>query len=210
MDNFYSAYEKQLQDRFVRAVHDNVFYTYRRLHYLNRPMRTIDLGCATCEFGRYSKPIHDYVGIDLAEDLKSEFKIIKADFREPLPAIGFEPTSFVSLFAAELYLLDYERNELYNRMFSTYPTIYSALISGIYYKGREKESSIQEPCQYNIDGQIISTNFTIQQTIQQPIYNKLYDEYRYTKEVPYQMFGPGVIEVWKFLIRRENESFPPR
>ena len=102
--------------------------------------------------------------------------------------------AFISLFSVECCQLATIKYDLYNRIFSEFPTIGYGLVGGFFYQSKRDQESVSET------GEIISY-----QTIEDPsLYiSNLFTELRIHLHTPSKMFGQDVIEVWKFFIRKE-------
>lgn len=192
-ENFYRMYSKYLEESLVRKNHDHVFTLFASLLLPDSP-RVIDLGCGLGEYAMYDPHHAAYVGIDL-NDIGKVARFIQAnyaalDFGYLLP---FSPNAFISLFSVECCHPVEKKYDLYNRLFSTFPTVRCGLVGGFFYESRRGKDTVSET------GEIVSY-----QTIEDPsLYiSGLFTELRIHLHTPSQMFGDDVVEVWKLFVRK--------
>lgn len=203
---WYRDYFIELQREPIRKIHDDVFKVYKSLHrdLFLRPLETVDLGSATCEFGLYAGGVMNYAGLDLnrmpAIPEIDHLRRFICDFTQPWPMLGFMPNSFVSLFASELILSFEEREKLYRRILRDYPTIKTGLVAGLYYQGHEDKEVYSEPI-YS-EGKPTGEHFAVRQTIQRPLNHPGIMELRIETYPSYRMFGTNCVEVWRIFVRR--------
>jgi hypothetical protein len=186
---FFAAYRNELANPPVRAAHDEMFSAFARL--CGDRLDVLDLGCGTCEFHRYDRCHRRYHGVDLLYE-EPGMPVARADFKVmPIPC-PFRPTAFVSLFSTELILPVEERYALYGRLFTELPTIRAAMVAGFYYAKFPDELSVVE-----------SHGLRSYQTIEpaRDVRSPHFREFRCYLQVPSHIFGPDVIEVWKFLTK---------
>lgn len=190
--DFYNAYRAELARPHIRHAHDRMF---RILRSLVSPLHVIDLGCGTCEFARYGNP-DSYLGIDL-NVVEDKFPVVPGDFTKDLWLYKpKKPTVMTSLFATELVMNPLARYGFYGRCFEEFPSLQAMLVSGLYYDHRRNALEIEE-----VDS--LGNTHRIYQATESPInyQNATFRELRCEVPVAYHMFGPGCVEVWKFLVR---------
>ena len=189
--NFFNAYKMELSSGVVRDTHDEIFTDFGRL--VGDDLNIVDLGCGSCEFHTYAKYEHNlYFGIDL-HHIEPEMPVAQGTFNDVMTInLPFDPTGFVSLFSTELKLSAKERYKLYEAMFRKFPNLRAGMVSGIYHLGMENEEMTLE-----------SHGIRDFQTNEHPrdVRSDVFQEYRTYRHVPSKLFGPNVIEVWKFLLR---------
>lgn len=193
-NDFYKLYNEYIVEDSVRESHDRVFTILSALYgrSLHPKARTLDLGCGCGEFRTFGiYPQDDYFGVDKE---KSPAADVVMDYTKELPELPWRPNIFVSLFSIEACLPLDERYALYEKVFETYPSVQVGLVSGFYYKSKPHKLTVIET------GGLVSY-----QTIE-PLLNwsdKL-KETRVVLETPSNLFGEDVVEVWKFLERKED------
>jgi len=199
---FYRAYALYLKEPSVRKAHDRVFAMAKA----NSSFRKIvDLGCGLNEFHRYV-PTPGYVGIDLNAPALAEpplaepyFKLVKGDYRD-LSLIkeqlrGRHPQAFISLFSTEITAPAKENTLFYEQLFQAIPTLQCALVSGFYYANRKQQNPVIEA------GEIVS--YQTLDSIEDHL-SPVFDQFWITLPVPSTMFGDNVVEVWRFLERKQK------
>jgi hypothetical protein len=198
-DNFFTAYRRYLDEPAVRRQHDYVFYVFRK--FVDDPVRVVDIGCGTGEFFHHGDWV-SYVGVDETPRIVEqpsdgeEPRTISADYRAIdswLSQLTDVPDAFVSLFSIEPVFSVPRRYALYEELFVKIPTLKWGLSAGFYYSDRIDTDRVEEV------GGIISY-----QTVE-PLSKRLVvrgvSEERLILRVPSKMFGPDVVEVWKFFSR---------
>ena len=192
-ENFYRMYREYLQEPVVRSNHDRVFSLFASLLLPDSP-RVVDLGCGIGEYKTYDRSHAEYVGIDLnntgsvAPFLQADY--LKLNFGNLLP---FSPNAFISLFSIDCCHTAEKKYDLYNRIFSVFPTVRCGLVGGFFYESRRHQETVSEA------GGVVSY-----QAVEDPsLYiSALFTELRIHLRTPSQMFGSDVIEVWKLLVRK--------
>jgi hypothetical protein len=197
-EEFYRKYRSYLLEPAVRRAHSFMFEMFHKFTG-DRQLRIMDLGCGTCELATFNRPHARYAGIDI---YPVDDHVIVADFMQTHPdglvnLCGFNPDAFASLFATEPLLTDRKRYEFYERLFRHIPGLHFGLVSGFIYRNRSYHYSVVEP------GSIRSY-----QTIERQfdVMNPLFTEFRCFIEAPSEMFGKDVVEVWKFLRRKDDAA----
>lgn len=189
--DFYDLYRDYLREPIVRTNHDRVFEEFRRFTAGN--LHVIDLGCGLSEYGTYGHPVQ-YAGVDL-NNTGNVQNFVQADYHDLsfINRIPFRPTAFTSLFSIECCHSADEKYALYEKLFTSIPSLRYALVSGFIYENRRHLEKVGEP------GGIISY-----QTIEDPAeyMSDTFSEFRMHMRTPSKMFGDDVIEVWKILNRR--------
>jgi hypothetical protein len=177
----------------VRANHDHMFSIFASLLFPTYP-HIMDLGCGIGEYPTYDHHHSAYIGIDL-NNTGSLPNFVQADytaldFGRHLP---FAPNAFISLFSIECCHTTEKKYDLYDRIFSTFPTVKYGLVGGFFYESRRNKETVSET------GELVSY-----QTIEDPSLHisKLFTELRVHLQVPSKMFGDDVVEVWKMFIRK--------
>jgi len=197
---FFTAYRAYLQETLVRKNHRRAFDHLIGLMTdgpIDYAPRVVDLGCGTGEF--YERGYHrDYVGIDLNPRIAWQgAKVIKAssvDVDAWSKQLPFEPNTFVSVFSIEPMRGAYYRYELYDRLFRELPSLQFGMSAGFYYDNeRMGDRKVSEA------GGIVS--WQTNQLLGKDGDRSLYNEEWLTMRTPSQMFGPDVVEVWKFFSR---------
>lgn len=192
--DFYEAYERYLHEPRVRIQHDRMFEMWATVQG-SLTNRVIDLGCGRSnEYLRFGPSVECYQGFDVHEGPQS----MVADYRDRgfvdlVHGLDWTPDVFVSMFSTECTAPWRENVELYERLFREFPTIQAGLVTGFYYARRRGENPVEET------GGIVSW-----QTLE-PIERMRSDVYRGIRvvaEVPSEMFGDDVVEVWRMLTRR--------
>lgn len=124
-------------------------------------------------------------------DLETLSRILRSG--SVMPSLPFTPNAFVSLFSVECFHSTPEKYEFYEKIFKTFSTIEFGLVGGFFYEGRRGEEKVGET------GNIVSY-----QTIEKPwkYTSNWFTEFRMHIRTPSKMFGPDVVEVWKFFIRK--------
>ncbi len=199
-EEFFEKYRNYLQEETVRRVHDGMFRTFfsfsqGRLPNLQNiidakpPIEVIDLGCGLCQEFKLYGWYNFYFGVDKMP--------VGGDYFEQADYLTYPITrsdnTFVSLFSTECCLSAEDKYAFYNKLFSENPNIRYGLVSGFYYKDRVEDKKVEEA------GGLVSY-----QTIENPQNHrsKWFDEFRVYADVPSALFGPNVVEVWKFFNRR--------
>ena len=187
---FFKAYLDYLAEPQVRKNHDRIFRAwFERLS--PTLLKTVDLGCGTGEFFEHGYS-SEYVGIDVIPRVDRQAQCIAANYLDVptwKPQLTFQPNCFVSLFSAEPMLPPNERYRFYARMFNEFPSLKFGMSAGFYYDDRAQLDVVGE-----------TGGITSHQTIE-PLgaFNiPDVDEERLVLRTPSKMFGPGVVEVWKF------------
>jgi hypothetical protein len=195
---FFEKYQNYLLEPIVRMTHDDIFRnfyilckgeepTWQTLICNHIPVNVVDLGCGLCqEFKRYGW-YNKYLGVD---------KIVETDHdRVQFDYLKFKiPTynnMFVSLFSTECCLSADEKYAFYRDKFKD-GNMKHGLVSGFYYKDRIDQEKVEEA------GGLVSYQ-TIED--QKKYQCKEFIEFRSLIEVPSELFGPDVVEVWKFFIK---------
>jgi hypothetical protein len=195
-EEFYRAYRVYLQEKVVRKNHDFCFDVLSTMS-LPYKMDVLDLGCGTGEYPTYDTEHNNYAGVDLRDPgapgffLKADYRLL-SEYRETLP---FEPNTFISLFSTECCLSPHQKYVFYNRLFREIPTLQMGMVSGFYYESKLGDVQVTET------GGVVSYQ-TIENVAEYR--SEIFAEFRVEMETPSKMFGPDVVEVWKFLKRREE------
>jgi len=198
-DAFFEAYRRYLDEPIVRDQHDHVFQTFRR--FVGDAPRVVDIGCGAGEF------FHDgswwsYVGIDKTPRIVKqpcvgvEPRTISADYRDVdswASKIDDKPEAFVSLFSIEPTLNVPRRYALYEELFDKIPSLKWGLSAGFYYSDRIDAEWVEEV------GGIVSYQ-TVEPRSKRLVVKGVSEE-RLVLRVPSKLFGPDVVEVWKFFQR---------
>lgn len=203
--HFYDRYRGHLTEPHVRYTHDAMFKILDSLHPALGHMKVIDFGCGTGEFDKYHKEHSFYTGIDSSPDAGSDLRIwsggsglITADFLEDgwQKQIDFNPTVFVGLFSTEIVMPPEQRYKFYKKVFLDFPSIKLGMVSGFYYDSKKHDSVIEEKSDAGI--------FTVYQTVesQGAFQNNIFDELRCYRNVPSELWGEDLVEVWKFFIKK--------
>jgi hypothetical protein len=186
-DAFYKQYEAEfIKDPSVRKAHDWIFSIADK----NWDFRDVlDLGCGEAQEFRRFGPAGRYCGVDStakAANVRLDYR--RMDWRAwPVCA-----TAFVSLFSVEITSTPSANYRLYEQLF-THKNIGSGLVSGFYYTDRKNENPVKE-----VGG---VTSFQTLESVEDVV-SPVFTETRIVLPVPSAMFGPNVVEVWKFLRRR--------
>ena len=192
-ENFYRMYRGYLQEQVVRRNHDHLFSLFASLLLPDTP-RVMDLGCGIGEYTIYDRRHTAYVGIDL-NNTGSVTPFVQADYiaLDFEHRLSFSPNAFISLFSIECCHPAAKKYDLYNQIFSKFPTIKCGLAGGFFYESRRCQEMVSEA------GEIISY-----QTIEDPsnFISDLFTELRIHIRTPSQMFGNDVVEVWKLFVRK--------
>jgi SAM-dependent methyltransferase len=200
--DFFDAYRKDVAQPEIRAIHDKMFDIFKYLdgyEYRCR-MDIVEFGCGIGEFYNYLEKNHgcvdDYIGID-KNWKESGMPVIQADYLQDDVVLPFKPIAFVSIFSSELIMPWTKAYEFYEKIFKEYPTINTGMVAGFYYKDqRLNDLKVKEV--YDIESYQSNDNL------------RSYDHTRSNftelrsyvpRNVP-NMFGPNVVEVWKYLIRK--------
>lgn len=188
---FFDEYKKYLLEPQVRKAHDTMLQhfgdSFPKWKY---PLNIIDFGCGQCcEYGNYGQ-FSGYAGVDL----NPPPGVFKYDYTkmtgQEINKLG-NPRAFVSLFSTECCLHPVDRYAFYRRVFRE-TDVQMGLVAGFFYRNKVKEERVEET------GGI----FSYQSTEDQRDYIcPEFIEYRTYINVPSNMFGPDVVEVWKTLIR---------
>ncbi len=195
---FFESYRRYLAEESVRQSHDLVFRNFARFvkeHQNNSEMLwVVDLGCGLCEYDVYDRCHWGYVGID-REPRTRATNVLKADYTafEFMDRLPFEANAFTSLFSIECCYPPARRYELYHQIFKKIPSIRFGLSGGFYYESRRHQQTVREA------GGNIS-----HQTIENPTQwvSRYFSEERFKIHTPSKMFGPDVVEIWKFFARK--------
>jgi hypothetical protein len=184
---FFEKYQNYLHEPTVRNMHDRMFDRFYEIcgHDL---VDVIDLGCGLCQEYRKHGNFHVYKGVD--KIVENGQYTVKADYLTY--AIEQRHTVFVSLFSTECCLSAADKYEFYRKKFRENLYIKRGLVSGFYYKNRAEQEKVEEV------GGLVSYQ-TIEN--QQQYQCKEFIEFRAQVDVPSELFGPDVVEVWKFFIR---------
>lgn len=197
-DAFFERYGDYLHEPGVRAAHDWVL----QIAALNPAFqRVLDLGCGQHnEFWSFSRPRPlEYTGIELVPGRRfpGAPTVLPLDYRQDdLTDVAPGATAFVSLFSSEITAPAFHNAILYRRLFESRPRLQAALVSGFYYADRARCEIVEET------GGLVS--YQTIQPIEATAISSLWTEWRIVLPVPSQMFGPHVIEVWKFFQRRDE------
>lgn len=199
---FYSLYEKYLQEPGVRVVHDFAIKTLTE-RYSPAACRgfncVLDLGCGLNEFLHCRCPSVSYLGIDRMSpkaNIVDDYREMKTETVHAIQA--FQPCAMVSLFSTEITSWGDDNWGLYNRLFGLFSSLEFALVSGFYYRDfpecqvvKEKEgllsfqtSSSEYLGRYETPG------------------DKIQEVARLTLPCPSSMFGTNPVEVWRLLVRK--------
>lgn len=195
-NGYYLAYKRYLEEENVRKAHNIVFAIANLDPAFNN---VIDLGCGLSEFHQWCAPLF-YLGIDLnaSNQVDTSFRCATGDYRvlDVLRAkIGScVPTAFVSLFSAEITASAQDNRTFYEQLFQAFPVLKSGLVSGFYYHKRKDTNPVIET------GDVVSY-----QTLGgiEDYASPLFDQFWVTLPVPSKMFGEDVVEVWRFLKRKQ-------
>jgi hypothetical protein len=163
-------------------------------------MYVVDLGCGTCEYSDYGVKFK-YVGMDVEPQGYDDVATFTADYKilngkllcdKIKDEYGFYPNTFVSLFSTECCLHTDDKYKLYDKMFEC-NNINNGLVSGFYYNGKEYQDQVEE-----VGGLISFQSIENMKSYRRSNYMEL----RTYVDVPSGLFGPDVVEVWKFFIRK--------
>lgn len=191
---FFEKYKNYLKETKVRHVHNHMFMIYKSLLPI---LNIVDFGCGQCCEFIYRCGCNNYFGFDFnPPDSKMTYacdytKISKEDI---LKKVTFPINGFVSLFSTECCLSVEQKYHFYRKIFQEHD-IKVALVSGFYYKDKIK------------DEQVTETNGILSyQSIEDQKFYKCdeFIELRTYIDVPSELFGVQVVEVWKFLIKNGN------
>ena len=191
-ENFYRMYQEYLREPVVRANHSRMFA--KLAQFLPGKLRVMDLGCGSGEYPTFDGHHYRYVGVDLINTGQLQDFIqadyIKENLTDKLP---FKPNAFLSLFSIECCHPVDARYALYEKLFAEHPSLELGAASGFFYESKRHQPTVSET------GDIVSY-----QTIEDPAQyiSPTFDEARIHMRTPSKMFGPDVIEVWKFLFRK--------
>ena len=201
--DFYRMYANYLRELPVVKAHQKAFDIFSLVLPAHESTRVVDLGCGLGEYGSHGY-YNSYVGLDKQPELAQEDRWLKLPSYETfivsdytnlyfVSKLPFEPTVFISLFSIEACLPLADRYVLYKNMFSQFPTIKHALVSGFYYASKAGQETVSE-----------AGDITSYQTVEplESVQNDLFSEMRLIMHVPSEMFGPDVYEVWKILTRK--------
>ena len=196
---FFKLYANYLAEPLVRHNHDQVFKKFFDFAALpNAHPRivaaVIDFGCGLGEFEWRGCPGW-YVGVDRRKARPFEH-FIKADYHDlekVAVRLPFPPNIFTSLFSIEITHSAKKKYAFYETIFDRFPSIRYGLVGGFFYANRHHKEKVREA------GGVVSW-----QTIEDPALHisLTFDEYRLHITTPSAMFGPDVVEVWKFFARR--------
>lgn len=192
--DFYEEYYEHLNEPRVRKVHDEMFSFFEGLYYLDGDAypRVIDFGGGTGEYGRFGR-WDAYWTIDKNETIEGYPHLIadfmSKDFRLELQ---HSENGFISIFASEIIQNTENKYKWYQKLFKEYPSFKYGMVSGFYYKGHEDEETIEEK-----SGHVVFQSIEDQRSYICPEFI----EFRCYKEVPNKMWGPDLVEVWKFFKR---------
>jgi hypothetical protein len=194
---FDQKYRTYLLEPTVRRAHNYIFDLFHRFARQPRP-HVIDLGCGTCELRTFDIPYASYKGFDNRDTGNPD--VVIADYLaltgdEIVEKAGFHPNIFASLFSIEPVLEDKHRYSLYERLFRDIPSLHYGVVSGFIYKNRSYYYSVVE------EGGIVSYQT---REFQMDFMNPHFTEFRTYIEVPSEMFGKDVVEVWKFFQRNAS------
>ncbi len=195
--DFYKNYERYLLEPGVRKAH---WFPFSIAKLESAFDDVVDLGCGLQEFKRYVEP-RRYIGVDAVHpdaDIKSDFRHCSTvneivDFcaeRDSLHKLG--PRAFVSLFSSEITACEEVNYALYRRLFKDLPSVRQALVSGFYYDYRKTREIVEE-----VPGLFSYQSIDPIETSIERAHGR-FTEKRIVIPCPSEMFGEGVIEVWKF------------
>lgn len=203
-EHFYRLYEAYLHEPTVRANHTRALKHFEDMRLLHTGCvhDVIDLGCGLGEYPRFAQRFGGrYVGFDkenatlFVPEAESRFTPVVADYTDHKLAerLNWRPNAFISLFSIEACLPVGERYALYHRLFKTIPSLACGMSAGFYYASKRNEETVEE------NGNIVSY-----QTIDDPYdhVDPLFEEDRLILRTPSALFGPDVVEVWKFFQRK--------
>jgi SAM-dependent methyltransferase len=185
--DFFNQYSDYLKENSVRISHNSAFRLLADYH------SVLDLGCGLGEFLNY-KYFNEYIGMDIENrGLPSQY-FIQGDYTiSKFDNLPFEPTLVVSLFSIEACYSYKDCNHFYEKIFALLPKVNRIMSSGFFYLSKSKDETVGE-----------TGGITSFQTISDPEFynNSIYSESRYITETPSKMFGPDVVEVFRYLERR--------
>ncbi len=186
--DFYEGYAAYLLEPEVRRQHDYMLSEFVQQMHPFKP-RVIDLGCGT---GEYFK--HAYWEAHFGADLngRGPWCSFTGDYKTLDFCPEFVPNAFVSLFSTECCLNAKDKYDLYRRIFSKFPSIDYGLVSGVFYRGKENQETIDA-----------APGITSFQTVERASDHvmPLVTEWRCNLNVSSKFFGDEV-EVWKIFKRR--------
>lgn len=188
---FFDAYRSELATDPIRRIHNEMFGTFIDLCFGNQYI--LDLGCGTCEFYKYTRherKIKQYHGIDL-NHREPDSSVTLGSYKSFPIHCPFKPTAFISVFSTELTMTVEKRYAFYKQMFAEFPTINYGMVSGFYYLDTPDDEVVE------------SHGLLSYQTIEDAknVRNDVFRELRAYVHAPSKIFGPYVIEVWKFFMR---------
>jgi hypothetical protein len=171
--------------------------------------RILDLGCGqyASSLNLLHNDVEHYWGIDQIKPgarrdvdpfwAPETLKFVEADYRTlDFKTLGIEskqgPMAFTSLFSAEPTANAVDNTKLYERVFSDFEECFYGVVAGFYYRSKLPESVVEET------GGIKS----YQSLPGLPEASSVYHEVRLEVDAPSAMFGPDVVEVWRFLYNR--------
>lgn len=198
--SFFSQYRKYLESPEVKRQHRRVFEAFRAMAELELSRwSVVDLGCGTCEFGRYvmDQGLGSYVGVDLDlsnADHSVAIALIEGDYNNlSAQDNAFVSTSnvFVSLFSTEVHCSFKERYALYERLFQN--GMEAALVAGFVYNAHPNEAEVME--------NFGESHYQSVEPLR--LITSSFEEIRLECKVPAGMFESEFVEVWKILLRRK-------
>jgi hypothetical protein len=197
-DNFYIEYKKYLREPDVRAAHGKMFRLFD-LILLNGISKTkiVDLGCGVCEFTHHEfRNKNNYFGID-KNNFDNREDVIIGDYLNLnlLDETPFKPDVFISLFSTENMMPAQEKYKFYEELFKKVPTLEFGMVAGFFYKSHKTDYVVQET------GEIVSYQSI---EAQKDYDSSIFWEIRTHIDVPSKMWGPDVVEVWKFFINKKG------
>jgi hypothetical protein len=195
-NEFYKKYEKYLLAPTVRKVHNKMLNYFAKLFPVGKILNVLDFGCGLCEYHKYGA-YDSYLGID-KNHKEFQVNVINEDYatmtKEKLKEIikTYNISAFVSLFSTECCLSTEEKYKLYESIFCENECIIGGIVSGFFYKRKEDQEKVLEVC-----------GLESYQTVEPQKDHELFTEIKIYKDVPSEMFGQDVVEVWKILLRNE-------
>lgn len=194
---FFEQYDRYLREPQVRRGHDEMLD--HLLDFMSPIVpRVLDLGCGIGEYYSYFEPTRfvprtrlNYFGVD-KERHGPHCSLIFDYTQRPIP-LPFEPNCFISLFSAECCLDAPHKYSLYNDLFNEIPSLHCGFVSGFYYRSQAELEKVEE-----------AGGLTSYQTIEWPTRfpDNVFSEWRNEIDMPSDMFGYDVVEVWKLLVRK--------
>ncbi len=190
-EQFFQLYAEYLKEPTVRAAHDWVF----KIAGLDPAFeKVLDLGCGMCQEWLVYGPPCEYRGVDVVIGQHPQF-VTQLNYRgKALEAKFTEATAFVSLFSSEITDTPKLNSCFYRSLFYQRPALQAGLVSGFYYTDMRDQNPVRET------GGIWS--YQTLHAIEEHSLDPELVERRIVLPVPSKLFGPNVIEVWRFFDRR--------